>query len=91
MFGGKEKAKTEKRLTGLQQGIDDLNARLKTVEEEQRLAGRKKVRRRDPQTGRFEWYLPRGGGRAGVAIRFRCAWRGGTVRGNPLPCTATYL
>ena len=55
MFGAKDKAKTEKRLTGLQQGIDNLNARLKTVEEGQRLAARTKVKMRDPKTGRFVW------------------------------------
>ena len=66
MFGKKFQAKTERRLTEMQRGIDNLNNRLKEqeannlggrmkkIEEAQRLAGRKKVRRRDPQTGRFE-------------------------------------
>lgn len=33
---------------------DRLVAQVQKVEEKQRLAGRKKVRRRNPQTGRFE-------------------------------------
>ena len=54
MFGKKFQAKTEKQLSELQQGLDILGARLKEIEEAQRLAGRKTVRRRNPQTGRFE-------------------------------------
>ena len=54
MFGKKFRAKTDKRLSELQQGLDILGARLKEIEEAQRLAGRKTVRRRNPQTGRFE-------------------------------------
>ena len=34
--------------------VDRLVAQVQKVEEKQRLAGRKKVRRRNPQTGRFE-------------------------------------
>ena len=56
MFGKKFQAKTEKRLSELQHDLDNLGAiELKpTIEEAQRLAGRKTVRRRNPQTGRFE-------------------------------------
>ena len=42
------------RHNGLNQEIGELRAWIKSKEEAQRLAGRKKVRRRDPQTGRFE-------------------------------------
>ena len=54
MFGKKFRAKTEKRLSELQHDLDNLGARLKEMEEAQRLAGRKTVRRRNPQTGRYE-------------------------------------
>ena len=54
MFGKKFRAKTEKRLSELQHDLDNLGDQLKAIEEAQRLAGRKTVRRRNPQTGRFE-------------------------------------
>ena len=45
-------------LEPIRAGVQDALERLVVLEEAQRQAGRKKVRRRDPQTGRFIWDYP---------------------------------
>ena len=59
-------------------------AAVEGLQEQARLAGKKEGAEAGPADGPVRVVPPQGGGRAGVAIRFRCAWRGGTVRGNPL-------
>ena len=68
MFGGKRIAELEEQVSDLQnkhgilagwnkalgQEMTALKAAVEGLQEQARLAGRKKVRRRDPQTGRFE-------------------------------------